>query len=70
MHGAVKNQGGCGSCWAFGAAASLESWIAMQNYTLDGGNMMDVSEQVPIIRGPHSPITIGKPQPQRQRASF
>lgn len=50
MHVAVKNQGSCGSCWAFGAAASLESWIAMQSYTLDGGNMMDVSEQVPNFR--------------------
>ena len=46
---AVKNQGSCGSCWAFGAAASLESWTAMQSYTLDGGNMMDVSEQVPTV---------------------
>lgn len=42
----MKNQGACGSCWAFGAAASVESWIAMQNYTLDGANMMDLSEQV------------------------
>lgn len=44
----VKNQGACGSCWAFGAAASVESWIAMQNYTLDGANMMDLSEQMMV----------------------
>ncbi|MHC1742948.1 MAG: C1 family peptidase [Syntrophobacteraceae bacterium] len=36
----IKNQGGCGSCWAFGTAAPLESQIKLQC-----GTTVDLSEQ-------------------------
>ncbi|EAR95854.1 papain family cysteine protease (macronuclear) [Tetrahymena thermophila SB210] len=36
----VKNQGGCGSCWAFSAAGLMESFNFIQNKTL-----IDLSEQ-------------------------
>ncbi|MGO9314575.1 MAG: C1 family peptidase [Syntrophobacteraceae bacterium] len=36
----IKNQGGCGSCWAFSTVGALESKILIQ-----GGGIVDLSEQ-------------------------
>ncbi|KAK3431227.1 hypothetical protein EUGRSUZ_E02717 [Eucalyptus grandis] len=38
--GSIKNQGGCGSCWAFAATATVESILAMMT-----GKLVDLSEQ-------------------------
>jgi len=38
---AVKDQGDCGSCWTFGTAESIESYMALAT----PGNLIDISEQ-------------------------
>jgi C1A family cysteine protease len=39
-HTSIKDQGGCGSCYSFGASATYESWKKIQT-----GKVYDLSEQ-------------------------
>ncbi|KAG7355981.1 peptidase C1A, papain family protein [Nitzschia inconspicua] len=48
---AVKNQGGCGSCWAFAATAALESHIAIQTGKLFA---LSVQELVSCVPNPNA----------------
>jgi hypothetical protein len=45
----IRDQGNCGSCWAFGSTASLESYTLIKNNT--PGQNLDLSEQVMISCG-------------------
>ncbi len=45
----VRNQGGCGSCWAFATAAALESYALIKNGLV--GQDVNLSEQVLVSCG-------------------
>jgi cathepsin L len=45
---AVKNQGGCGSCWAFSATETLESHVAIAS-----GKLLTLSEQQVVSCSPN-----------------
>lgn len=52
----VKNQGACGSCWAFAATASAESAIAYKT-----GQKLDLSEQAIVSCGSFGSCAGGSP---------
>lgn len=41
----IKNQGSCGSCWAFAVTAQLETLLRIYNERFDEASAMDLSEQ-------------------------
>lgn len=48
----IRDQAQCGSCWAFGALASMETHMAVNTYMPNP--TVDLSEQFPISCGPGS----------------
>ncbi len=46
---AVKDQGGCGACWAFAATATIESYVALQS-----GLLFDLSVQQMAMCAPNT----------------
>ncbi len=55
----VKNQGACGSCWAFSAAAAKESNYLIKKGKTYAANPIDLSEQqlVDCVRSPRTDTT-------------
>ncbi len=54
----VKNQGACGSCWAFSAAAAAESNYLIRNGQTYASNPIDLSEQqlVDCVNAPRTRV--------------